>query len=151
MTDEEIISEMAFRPMRLEDEPFVFSSWLNSYWDDISGSTFVNDLSKTTFYRYHHKVIDALLKRSRILIGTPKEDSNVILAYIVMEEKTPPILHYLYVKESFRNEGIATYLAKQFVSDFKNLIITHLTVSPKVQYLRNKYSLNYIPYLMGLI
>lgn len=143
---EDLSKEINLRLGRLSDEPFIFSSWLKSYF---VGSDFCADMSKTTFYAHHHKIVERILKRSQILIITPKDEDEIILAYMIRElgSGSNIILHYIYVKEAFRGDGLASYLLKQAALPQKSNI-THLTNAKNMEYLRNKYEFNYCPYLM---
>jgi len=143
MTPAEIEKQISFRAMKSEDEPFIFSSWLHSYF---ASSNFCINLSKTTFYGYHHKIIEHALKESYVLVAYPNTDPDVILGYLVWE--STPIVHYLYIKESFRDEGLATYMIHTIASDLSKLTVTHLTDSVCVEHVRKKYDLIYNPYLM---
>lgn len=147
MTEPEDISkQVSIRLGRPSDDPFIFSSWLKSYF---VGSDFCKDMTKTTFYAYHHKIVERILRRSQALIVTPIGEDDLILAYMVSEVATAtnPILHYLYVKEAFRGDGMASLLIKTAGIPQK-ATITHVTNAKNIDYLRNKHEFNYCPYLM---
>ncbi len=57
------------------------------------------------FYRY----LNELLKTATIPIACVQEDPHVILAYSIIDKD---VLHFVYVKELFRKQGLATLLTK---------------------------------------
>jgi ribosomal protein S18 acetylase RimI-like enzyme len=88
------------------DVPFIFNSWLKSY------RSMARTVSNPVYFEFHHKAIEALLQRSEVLVAVNPADANELYGYIVYEVvQDVPVIHYAYVKQSFRGLGIATALA----------------------------------------
>ncbi len=102
------------------DLPFIYSTWLKSFYH---GGEFY-DLNRSEFLDSHRKVIDKILgkQKSKIKVNVCclKEDPEIILGYSVVQKKH--ILHYVFVKELWRKQGIAKELIPSTID-----IVTHLT------------------------
>ena len=134
--------------LRLAEEGdigFIFNSWLKSY----RSSLFAKPISNTVFFAEHHKVIEKLAKTSQILLACNKEDPNQIYGYACAERVEGVfVLHYIYVKQSFRRLGIGKLLLDSFDHNFddESAVYTHHTkIAEK---LAAKYHLIYHPYLL---
>jgi acetyltransferase (GNAT) family protein len=143
---------LAVRPASPGDLNFIFNSWLKSYYD---GSYFCKRIKENVFFRYHHKVIEGILARSTtsVLIASDPEDSGVIWGYAVFErfndERNVPntVLHYVYVKESFRTEQVASQLMQAGELDLNTCSFSHWTYPMNV--IINKFpNLTYNPYFI---
>src|ERR1700677_4935251 len=132
------------RPAYLEDIPFIFATWLRSYRHS---STFAKKISNDIYYLRHHLVIDLILKRegSKVLVVHPQGEPDVILGYVVTEKQPDgaEVVHYTYVKKSFRRMGIAETLWKELDKN-KSYTFTHYTTD--AEWLNKKYNLIYDPY-----
>ena len=129
----------------LEDVPFIFATWLKSYRH---ASTFARKISNEIYYSRHHLVIDLILKRggSKVYVAHPRGEPDVILGYMVTEVQPDDtaVMHYTYVKKSFRQMGIARSLWA--LLDKKTYIFTHFTAD--TDWIVRKYApdLIYDPY-----
>lgn len=136
-------SEIEVRTAFLEDVPFIFATWLRSYRH---ASSFARKISNEVFYARHHMVVDMILKRegSSVLVAHPKGEPDVILGYLVTERQPDgtDVVHYTYVKKSFRQMGIARALWSTL--EKKKYTITHYTVD--ADWISNKYNTIYDPY-----
>jgi len=138
--------EIEIRLAYIEDLPFIFATLLRSYRH---ASTFARKISNEVFYKYHHMFLDSCLKRtcSRVLVAHPKGSPDVILGYLLTERREDgmDVVHYTYVKKSFRQMGVAKALWAHL--EDKNYVITHYTVD--ADWIMKKYSkLTYNPYLL---
>lgn len=127
----------------LDDIPFIFATWLKSYR---YASTFARKISNDIYYKRHHMVIDLILKRegSVVLVAHPKGEPNVILGYMVAENQGgEDVIHYTYIKKSFRQMGIAGKLWDK-LDKTKKYLFTHYTVDS--DWLVKKFNLTYDPY-----
>ena len=89
------------------DIPFITSSWLRSFRDGY----LVRSIPNTVYYYQHHKILEALLPRSVVLIACNEENPDQILGWICAEVvDTALVIHYMYVKQPFRKFGIAKRL-----------------------------------------
>ena len=93
------------RPGSEQDHPFVYATMLRSFADSRTVNALTDD--KREYYRVHHGTIENELARSILTIATALGDPRTILGYILYE---PGVLHYIYVKASFRGHGIAKEL-----------------------------------------
>lgn len=131
------------RPALEADVPFIFSTWLRSYRDSI----FAANISTTVYYAEHHKVVEKLLKSSEVYIACADDDISELYGFIC-GQKIDGILviHYCYVKHSFRRLGIGMQLLNMFDYDpSKASIYTHMTKVGRT--LGHKYSFIHSPYL----
>lgn len=103
----EDILTVAVRDFVMErDGNFVFHSWGNSYRDAALGAW--GDIPKATYYKRVRGRIEALIKRgAELKIACDPDDANIILGWMCAEA---PVLHYAYVKEAYRRQGIALSL-----------------------------------------
>lgn len=72
------------------------------------------------------QVIESILSKNNIEIKVCclESDQDVIIGYSVVEQ--PGIFHFIYIKETWRNQGLFSLLvSKQQLKDMK--IITHIT------------------------
>jgi len=139
------MSEIEVRAAYLEDVPFIFATLLRSYRH---ASTFARKISNDVFYKYHHMFLDSCLKRanSTVMIAHPKGELNVILGYVLSETRPEgDLVHYTYVKRSFRRLGVARALWATLSKD-KQYTITHFTVD--ADWIVKKFDVVYTPYLL---
>jgi GNAT superfamily N-acetyltransferase len=131
------------RPAMEGDVPFIFSSWLKSYRASI-GTKQVNN---TVFFSEHHKIIENLLRTSSTFVICPAEDEAQICGYICAEQVDSIfVLHYVYVKQTFRGLGIAKLLLNKFDHDPEMAgICTHMTRVGET--LSQRYGFLYNPYV----
>jgi GNAT superfamily N-acetyltransferase len=128
--------KIQFREAVENDLEFVFSSWLHSY----RVSPLARTIPKTSYYEGHHKVIERLVVKSRVICAVDPEDSNHIYGWCCWENSTTPVLHYVYVKFSFRRLGIGSRLIEPVGTEF---LYTHETAPFKALCQAGKYN----PYL----
>jgi ribosomal protein S18 acetylase RimI-like enzyme len=133
-----------FRQATSEDASFIFSSWLKSY----RHSLFAKLITNTIYYEEHHKVIEALLKNCNVVIACNESDLSQIYGYAV-SDKIDGILviHYIYVKHSFRNMGLGKALLNSFEHDASAACIytMHTRIADK---LAARYNMVFHPYLL---
>lgn len=127
-----------------EDLPFIFNSWLKSFRD----SFFSRDIPDTIYFSDHHKIIEKILKNSVVMISCNEDDPTQIYGYAVgSQEDGIFVLHYIYVKYTFRSLGIGTLLLKSFghSGETASVYTHHNNLAHK---LASKYNFIYHPYLM---
>jgi hypothetical protein len=124
-----IIKPYSFRPYTLDDIPFIHSSWGNSYYLGLNGHTLIKEYE---FHSYHRPIRDKILNRPNIaiIVCSTIKDPDLIIAYIILEkpEASPNvmIIHYLYVKHDFKNQGIAKDLFNSSIHS-RPILFTHRT------------------------
>lgn len=120
------------------DINFIFSTWLKSY----RKSSFVGEkVENKEFFNNYNQIIDNLLLKSTTYVACLKDDEIVICGYICAQDD---IIHYIFVKEVFRNLGIARKLIKHM--EVPPTYTTHLTRMSEG--LLVKFNLKYNPFLL---
>lgn len=120
------MGEIAFRPYKESDLNFIRSSWSSSYY---RGADYTKFMSPKEFNDQHRPIRDELLLSPNvaIIIACNPNDEDLILGWILVETKEDQfILHYLYVKEVFRREGLGRELVRKAINDNK-VQVTHMT------------------------
>lgn len=85
------------------DYPFVKATWLRNYREQ---SEFARPIRKHVYFDMHGKVVDAILARAKTLIAYHPDEPEVVLGFIVHEDRPGPVVHYAYVIEKARRMGI---------------------------------------------
>ena len=104
-----MISEVTLRPFEKEDLPFIFNSWLKSFKTSLL-NRYIDD---SRYFKYHHDVFESILNRPTCvcLVAVSVKDPKQIFGYIVTESRPSVVLlHWVYVKDAKRNQGIAKLL-----------------------------------------
>lgn len=154
--DHEANSVFTYRAYTSEDLPFIHSSWENSYFQN---SPNIKHLTRAVFRTHHRPIRERILgsPQATIIICSPKDDPNLILGWIAVEtihtrdNKDAIILHYLYVKEVFKKEKIATTLIGLTTKNKSPIFMSHLTErAKKIMKLSPQRFLNfhYLPHLV---
>jgi len=127
-----------------EDVSFIFNSWLKSY----RSSPFARCIANEVYFNEHHKVIEQIIKDNKVIVACNEKDDNQLYGYIVAGNYEGFfILHYIYVKHSFRDMGIGTELLNHFEHDptSASVYTHHTNLADK---LKTKYNMIYHPYLL---
>lgn len=93
------------RPFEESDRRFVEASWFESYLKALR-------LPELPFEIFKHGMnarIARLIENSDVRIAAARAFPDEILGYAVLD-KTTPVMHWLYVKASFRRNGLGTKL-----------------------------------------
>ena len=96
---------------------FVYASWLNGLR---YGNDFFKLIDKDAYYASYHKYITSVLSRrgSRLRIAVLSEDEDVALGWSLDEGE---ILHYVFVKEDLRKNGIGRSLVDPKIKTFSHI------------------------------
>lgn len=118
-----------FRPYKHSDINFIHNSWGLSYFQ--GGGNYVL-LTPQEFHEFHRPIRDKILNSPRvaIIVACAKEDPELIIGYSIVEkpkESNGLILHYVYTKQAFKREGIATELIKRSCVE-RPILYTHSTI-----------------------
>ena len=116
---------IALRPATEADLPFIVSTWLESY----IRSPATRRIPKQLFLGGHRRVVDRLVAKRGVIVAHDPGDETVLYGWICWEW-VPDAIHYLYVKETRRNQGVAHALIKAAVLDGP-LLVTHWTPACK--------------------
>lgn len=100
------------RPYSQDDIPFIQSSWGSSYYGGINYRAM---LGPDEFHHFHRPIRDRFFKRpdSAVIVCCAVEDPKLIMSWMAVERPNGTemmIIHYIYTKEAFKNEGLATKL-----------------------------------------
>lgn len=138
---------LQLRSVTNEDVPFIFNSWLKSYRET---GLLCKNVSNTIYFDNHHKILQRIVQKAVIMVACAESDPSQIYGYMVAERVEGfLVVHYAYVKHSFRKLGIATAMLKEFGHDItKASCFTHYTKSSEK--LALKFNLVYHPYLIML-
>lgn len=123
------VSELyRFRPYKPEDIPFIQNSWGSSYY---KGAEYHRFLAPVEFHHYHRPIRERLLlsQNVAIIVACDPSDEDLILGWILVEKPHKAqglILHYLYVKEAFKREKLASRLIDRALPEGP-VMFTHLT------------------------
>lgn len=126
-TKEQPNQAYTFRPYTADDIPFVHRSWGTTYYE---WAGYRDLLSPNEFHSHHRPIRERFFQHpgAAIIVCCSKEEPTQILAWMAIEK--PPmaqglILHYIYTKNPFRDQGIATELIGHLKD--KPIMFTHLT------------------------
>jgi hypothetical protein len=119
------------RPMRTFEINFILNSWLKSVritenWIKIESKI---------FFEEYQKLIIATLEMGSVLIACPKNEPNIIIGYMVYERAEKClIIHFLYIKNKFRRNGLARYMIESLDNKKNEVIATHYHIKFKGSY-----------------
>ena len=106
------MTQPIIRQARVSDIQFLTSSWLKSY----RNAAAVRGVPNSVYFFYHHKLLEELLSRCTVLIYCYPDNQDQILGYVCAEVfDSALVVHYAYVKKTFRRLGIAKALIKHLV------------------------------------
>lgn len=122
------------RPYKKEDLNFIQNSWGASYY---KGAEYNEFLSPKEFNSKHRPIREEILLKpnSAVIVACNKKDEDLILGWVLVElplssAEIPTtkgiILHYIYIKQTFKGEGIANTLLKEALKQ-KPIKVTHMT------------------------
>ena len=137
-------NSVRLRPIIEDDTAFIFNSWLKSY----RFSHFGEKITNTIYFAEHHKVIERLIDNSKVLVACNPEEPSQVYGYIIGEEVDGIfVLHFIYVKQTFRNMGVGKTLLDAWGHNKEKAgVYTHHT--RMADKLAAKYNFVYHPYLM---
>lgn len=113
--DEADSVKVVFRPHVHSDHPFIYASWRNGMF---YGSELKLKEPRSTFRDLTHK-IRHILKSATVLVACLEDSPETIIGYSIVEGT---ILHWVYVKEDYRNQRIATLLIPKSINQYGDII-----------------------------
>ena len=101
------MSDFAIRPAGPDDMAFVINAWLEGYWPDCPCSVV---MPKSAWWPRWHRVVENILsdERTRTVIACLEERPDQLMGFACY--RPPECLHWVYVKQAFRGNGIARAL-----------------------------------------
>lgn len=147
MIPSEAIEVRQYRPSA--DQAFVYSTWLRNYKHS---SYFAKRIKPVIFFAGHHDLVSHLLRKPsvKVFVAHPKDDIDTILGYLACEPNTDtqkPVLHFIFVKDAFREMGIARCLIKASEIDIAKSRISHWTY-PVDELIKKYPEMIYDPYAL---
>lgn len=129
---------VTIREVNSNDKNFIYSTFLKGVY---YGSDWMAAISKEIFFIEYAKAIERLLARPtvQITVACLSDDIDTVLGYAIHEGA---ILHYIYVKQPWRLQGIA----KQLVTVPVLSTVTHITKPGNA--IRIKKGLTFNPWLI---
>lgn len=133
------------RPATQGDVNFILNSWIKSAYSNLPKAY---EMPNFMFCTEHHKLIEAVLKRSTVIVACDRKDPSIIYGYLVAEYlQNHPTIHYIYVKQTFRRLGLASYLINCLDINQESIIfISHTTLKFK-NFFGTKRHFIFNPYL----
>lgn len=115
------------RAYKDEDKNFILATFLRGLY---YGNEFYNLIPKPVFMSNYDRVGDALIKNATIKIACLTDDPDVILGYSILS-KDGRVLHWCFVKSSFRQQGIAKSLVPYNFTNFTHFTSLGLILAKK--------------------
>ena len=130
------------RLVKPEDHSYIYKTWLTSY----RNSDAARNLSNQVYFNTENKVIESCLNNENTCIYYDPEDQDHILGYVSftrifqdapmtfkltkdaepMNAKHAVYLHYLFIREAFRKQHLATEALKLIAPTKETiLVMTH--------------------------
>ena len=92
-----------FRGVLPNDIPLIMDAWLA----ETRHSAFAKFIDSRIYRAGHHKLLERILKRSKVLIACNPEDPSHVFGFFVFEESPTVYCHWLYIKQAYRGQGLA--------------------------------------------
>jgi GNAT superfamily N-acetyltransferase len=105
------------------------------------------EMRNEIYFTAHHKLIEGVLRQCKVVVACSKDDDNQIFGWGTAEEVDGVfVVHYLYVKSTYRKLGIAQLIFKALGGDLaRPYLYTHKSFY--MQRLERKHDAVYYPYL----
>lgn len=117
---------VTYRPGSADDLNLVYSSWLKEYRRS-KATRFIPD---ELYFTYQKNLIDHILQHSSATIICDPEDPKFIYGYIIFQYLNDHLLiHWMYIKNNFREFGLARDLITHLEphAKTKTIYISHLS------------------------
>lgn len=102
----------AIRPFESDiDYNFIISSWLKSLRNDHTS------LSNDLYYSRFKEEIERKINLANILVAVDREDPEHVYGYIAYNTIPCKIIHFIYIKLTYRNLGLCKALVNKAVQD----------------------------------
>ncbi len=109
------------RDVKSEDKNFILASFLNGVY---YGNSLFNLIPKAIFMENYKEIANELYNnqlKTVVKVACLKDDEDIILGYSILSADYLTI-HFVYVKEKFRHQGIGKSLVPLYPTS-----VTHLT------------------------
>lgn len=134
------INNMKIRPIKPEDLSFIYSTWSRGQYHGYSPHSVIN---KQVFFKEYSKITSNILKHpsTHVYITCLPDAEDIILGYVVIQNN---VLHWIYVKQAWRNKGIS----KLMLEFFKDGLKYHTGITDNSFSFLSKLGLTYNPFLL---
>jgi hypothetical protein len=122
--------------MQAADYSFVIGSWLSSYRE----SDFARPIRSSIYFDSLARLIKGIIPRCFGVVAVAPSDESNILGWSAW---TGPLLHYLYVKEVYRRNGLGMILLGNAPD---KLFCTHITHAGRCLVEKTGRKVYYNPY-----
>lgn len=113
------------------DANLIINSWMESY----RHSEFAKFMTKFTYNINHRALVLEALKRSDVYCAVAKDDADQIYGWVCIEPGSVQCLHYIYVKQPFRELDIAHKLLAHAIQKDATFSFSHLAQDGMAKYL----------------
>lgn len=96
--------DLVLRPMAEGDQGFVLNSWLKSLWRFNPREHWIGS---RPWHAHWHSLLERLASPGRVQVACSPQNAWQIFGWVCSEGQT---LHYVFVKEVYRENGIARRL-----------------------------------------
>ena len=117
----------------------------------LSGSSEAKKIHKDSYMNAHNKTINGLLDNCECIVTCDEEDPDLIYGFMIYEHlKDYDVLHYIYVRNSFRGKALAGKMLEVCKSKNDSVALSHLTDEFRPARLKKHWGkVIYDPYLRG--
>jgi len=149
--------DIRLRPLREDDYPLVYDSWIRCAWNQwqyqtsrcercAARFTFVG---KDAFCDGMHARISRLLAQcGGSAITTPGKEGSPYMVGLLVRDPGLPVLHFLYVLDAWRGMGTATRAMELAFPGFPEAEMAYTQDSQAMPVLRKKWNAKFNPFLL---
>lgn len=118
------------------DKPFILSSWLKG---QKFGNDFFRAIESNAYYTNYAAQIEKLiaLPTTSVVVCCLSDEPDVIVGYSV--STAPTTLHWVFVKEAWRKQGVARSLVADTVTTISSITKPGLAIAKKRNYNFNPF------------
>jgi len=146
VTKDSFESTLLIRTAQRADASFIIHSWLTSFRE----GDWVEGVPNQVYFHAHHKVVESILTRATVLVLCLPDAPEVMFGWICVEAcENGLIIHYLYVKNEFRKNRLASKLLNEVLEAEKPDVVfcTHRVRPMGFEFKKRGYIYN--PYLLA--
>lgn len=134
------------RPMRPDDRAFVAKTWKETVQFSPVYKWMVSRMGTGVFFHEMNPRVDSLIAEAQTVVAANPEDSDHILGWACAGQA---VLHFVYVRQSFRGNGLATAMVRNLFSGNvpDPLRCTHFTHDAEAW--QQRHRLWYMPSILG--
>jgi hypothetical protein len=112
------------RKFKETDRDFITRSVLMSF---MNGSKEVQKINRDSYMRAHNTTLNKLLDKCECIVSCDPEDQDLVYGFALYDNgEVFDVLHYIYVRKTFRKNRVAAELLST-IQNKRNLAISHLT------------------------